>query len=399
MKKGPSIILSSPEDSRPADPTGADDVVIVGAGPAGLATAIACRLAGLEVTLLDARRPPLDKACGEGLMPDGVAILAELGVGLDDLRSHPFRGIRWCDGGVVAEGSFPGLPGLGIRRLDLHHALQRRAEQSGARILWGRRATALEADGVTTDHGLVRGRWIIGADGLRSKVRRWAGLARESSPRVDGRSRFGVRRHFALAPWCDRVEVHWATSCEAYVTPVAADEVGVAMLWSGSKGGFEDHLECFPALARKLEGAEQRSKDRGAGPFRQKARRVIRRPSDPSEATVALVGDAAGYVDAITGEGLSLAFHQAQALASAIVADDTASYARACRRLARLPDAMTHLLLWVERHPELRRRMIQALAHEPGLFSRLLALHTRAAPIGRSVRTIGPRLAWGMLRV
>lgn len=375
------------------------DVLIIGAGPAGLATAIACRRAGLVVTVLDARHPPLDKACGEGLMPDGAAVLGELGVDLEALRSHPFRGIRWCDGETVAEGSFPGLPGLGIRRIDLHHALHQRAEQSGVRILWGRRAMGLAGNGVMTDQGSIAGRWVVGADGLRSKVRRWAGLARDHGLRVDHRSRFGVRRHFALAPWCDHVEVHWIEGCEAYVTPVASDEVGVAMLWSGAKGRFDHHLARFPALARRLEGATTRSKDRGAGPLRQKARRVVRAPpAGVTEPTVALVGDAAGYVDAITGEGLSLAFHQALALARAIADDAPESYARACRRLARLPDAMTHLLLWVERHPKLRRRMIRALAREPALFSRLLALHTRAAPLGRSVCAIGPPLVWGLLR-
>ena len=361
------------------------EVLIVGGGPAGLATAIAARLAGMEVTVADRRRPPIDKACGEGLMPDGLERLRQLGGELDPDRARPFRGIRYLDGDVVAEGRFPGVSGAGVRRLHLHQALVRRAEQLGVTLEWGLKVDALEEGGVATGSGPVTARWIVGADGLRSRVRAWAGL---DAPAARWQ-RFGVRRHFEVQPWADCVEVYWADDCEAYVTPVAAKEVGVAMLWSRRKAGFDELMRSFPRLAERLEGAQAVSTDRGCGPLRQRVQGVV-------SGRLALVGDASGYVDAITGEGLSLAFHQAAALAAALAAGDLAPYARQHRRIGALPDAMTRLLLFVERRPPLRRRVIRALAHEPALFSRLLAVHCRAVPVRKGLET-APRLLWRLV--
>jgi flavin-dependent dehydrogenase len=363
------------------------DVIVVGGGPAGLATAIAAREHGLAVAVLERRRPPVDKACGEGLMPDGVGRLAALGVRLDPQRVRSFRGIRYIDADLVAEARFPAAPGLGIRRLELHRAMVERAEQSGVDLCWGVTARGLTAEGVETDEGLFAARWIVGADGLNSRVRQWAGLG-EKRGRND---RFGVRRHFAVAPWTDLVEVHWAPGCEAYVTPVSDREVGVAMLWSGEKAGFDRHLEKFPGLREHLAGASPTSKDRGAGPLAQRPRTVCR-------GRVALVGDAAGYLDAITGEGLSLAFQQAVVLAEALRRGELGGYAREWRRLGALPFAFIRALLVAERRPWLRRRLIRTLAAEPDLFARLLAIHTREQPLGTLGAVNAGRLVWGLLR-
>jgi flavin-dependent dehydrogenase len=342
------------------------DVVVAGGGPAGLATAIAARLEGFDVTVLDGARPPLDRACGEGLMPDGVAVLETLGVDLQGVESRPFSGIRYLDDEVVGEGVFPGVPGLGIRRTELHRALRRRAEALGVNLRWGVRVRGVVADGFETDDGLVRGRWLVGADGRASRVRRWSGL--------DGwparRRRFGVRRHFEIEPWSDLVEVYWADCREAYVTPVGEGLVGVALLWSGAATTFDDLLESFPRLRRRLEGAAAASKDRGAGPLQQRCRHVIR-------GNLALVGDASGYLDAITGEGLALSFRQAAALVEAMAAADLRRYADAHRRIVRYPNAVTRLLLLVERYPGLRRRVMRSLAADLSLMSRFLALKMR----------------------
>src|SRR5579864_6112851 len=220
----------------------ATDLLVIGGGPAGLATAIAARLAGMSVRVVERSRPPIDKACGEGLMPDAVARLGELGVALAPGEGWRFRGIRYLDGETVAEGVFPRAGGLGVRRLDLHRALARRAEELGVELCWGIAATGLApADwpaapsaGACTDCSgleLAAARWVVGADGLRSRVRRWAGL--ETAPAPVHCRRFGVRRHFACRPWSDMVEVHWGPGCEAYVTPVGPRLVGVAMLWGG----------------------------------------------------------------------------------------------------------------------------------------------------------------------
>ena len=397
----------------------ATDLLVIGGGPAGLATAIAARLAGMSARVVERSRPPIDKACGEGLMPDAVARLGELGVELAPGESWRFRGIRYLDGETVAEGVFPRAGGLGVRRLHLHQALARRAAEVGVDLRWGvtvhglapaepapaapgapgarppearapvpgsrgaapppaplpPQGAELLAAGAYTDRAgleVAAARWVIGADGLRSRVRQWAGL--EGRPRR--RRRFGVRRHFACRPWSDMVEVHWGPGCEAYVTPVGPNEVGVAMLWSGGKARFDDLLAHFPALAARLDGAPATSRDRGAGPLLQRPRAVCR-------GNVALVGDASGYVDAITGEGLAVALHQSAALIEALAAGDLARYAARHCRIGRLPDNMTSLLLAVERRPWLRHRMVRALAAEPALFSRLLGIHARALPPAR----------------
>jgi menaquinone-9 beta-reductase len=368
----------------------ATDLLVIGGGPAGLATAIAARLAGMSARVLERARPPVDKACGEGLMPDAVARLGELGVELAPGEGWRFRGIRYLDGETVAEGVFPRAGGLGVRRLHLHQALARRAAEVGVDLRWGvtvhglapapaaamagSSAGLVAAGGHTDRSGLemAAARWVIGADGLRSRVRRWAGL--EGPP--PRRRRFGVRRHHACRPWSDMVEVHWGPGCEAYVTPVGPREVGVAMLWSDRKARFDDLLAHFPALAARLDGAPVTSRDRGAGPLLQRPRAVCR-------GNVALVGDASGYVDAITGEGLAVALHQSAALIDALAAGDLAGYAGRHRRIGRLPDNLTSLLLAVERRPWLRHRMVRALAAEPALFSRLLGIHARALPPAR----------------
>ncbi len=385
-----------------ADGAAVDDLLVVGGGPAGLAVAIRACLAGLAVTVLDRARPPVDKPCGEGLMPDGLARLAEMGVELPgDADAAPFHGIRYLDGESVADGRFPRGSGMGVRRTALHRAMVERAEALGARLLWGERVSGLDPGqggavrpSVATASGAVHAaRWLVGADGLGSKVRAWGGLegraarrggAAGSVPAAKRGGRFGVRRHYRLAPWSDRVEVYWADRCEAYVTPVGRERVGVAMLWSGGSASFDALLERVPALEARLAGAPRDSRDLGCGPLARRPRAVVR-------GRIALVGDASGYLDAITGEGLSLAFHHAVALVEAIEAIEAvpagaseppgrerlAAYARAHRRLRRLPEAVIRLLLAVERRPRLRHRMVRALAADPALFERLLGVHAR----------------------
>jgi len=194
-----------------------------------------------------------------------------------------------------------------------------------------------------------------------------------------------VRRHYDCAPWSDLVEVYWVDGCEAYVTPISRETVGVAILWSGARTGFDGLLSNFPGLTRRLESAAVASDDLGTGPLDQRCSGVYRN-------RVALVGDAAGYRDAITGEGMSLALHQASALAEAISEGDLSQYQRAVRSMTALPFTLIRLLLIAERRPWLRHRLISTLAHEPALFARLLAIHARQ----RSAQEVGAR---GLLRL
>jgi flavin-dependent dehydrogenase len=273
-------------------------------------------------------------------------------------------------------------------------------------VEWGTGVVGLEGGGsdrwavATADDERLEAGVVVGADGLRSRVRRWAGLEtedRRKSPVEDApAARFGVRRHYRVpAGELPRVvEVWWAEGCEAYVTPVGPEEVGVAMLWSGRKASFDALLAGFPALARRFVGRPVVSDDRGAGPLLQRVRGVVRGDPAAGGGAVALVGDAGGYVDAITGEGLSLAFAQAEALVAAVVAGDLPAYAAAHRRLGRVPNTLTRLLLAVERRPPLRRRAIRALAAEPALFSLLLAIHARQRPATAFFPAGAARLAW-----
>lgn len=369
------------------------DVIVVGGGPVGLAAAIAARLHGLSVRVIERQHPPIDKACGEGLMPAGVRALAALGVA-PPARSLPFRGIRYLSDGVVAEADFPDGPGRGIRRTELHAALLRRAEELGVELVWGTRVEAAGVGEVRTASATWPCRFVVAADGLRSSLRRTSGLG-AADGRWHPRARFGVSRHLRLAPWSERVEVTFGAAAEAYVTPLAADEIGVAILWSGGKGSFDDLLATrLPAdLAERLAAGTVIGRDHGAGPLLQPARGAV-----AGGGRIALVGDAAGYVDALTGEGLSLGFEAALALGEALAADDLALYARRHARLAALPNGLTRLLLVAARRPWLRRRLVAALAADPALFGNFLGLLGDRRPLadlrlGRALRLCG-RLAW-----
>jgi flavin-dependent dehydrogenase len=348
---------------------GETEIAVAGGGPVGLATAIFARRRGLEVTVFDRRRPPIDKACGEGLMPDGVELLEEMGIDVKSLPAVPFSGIRYVHGDESAEGRFSKRPGLGLRRTVLHSALAEKAEECGVDLRWEVGVEGFEDRILRTSKGPIEARWIVGADGLQSRVREMSGL----KVQVGKRRRYGVRRHYSVAPWSRLVEVYWAGGCEAYVTPVSASEVGVALLWSEGKARFDDLLKCFPRLARRLGSGESSSRDRGAGPLAQRPERVHR-------GNVALVGDAAGYLDAITGEGLALGFHQAKALVQAIEDGRLESYQREFDRLVAWPFFLIRGLLFAERHPRLRRRLIRALGRDRELFSRLLAAHAGEIP-------------------
>ncbi|MGH9710929.1 MAG: FAD-dependent oxidoreductase, partial [Candidatus Acidiferrales bacterium] len=95
------------EQSLAETPPLKTDVFVVGGGPAGLAVAIAARQKGFRVSIADSATPPVDKACGEGLMPDGLAVLRELGVTIGPGQGFPFRGIRFVEGNLRAQADFP----------------------------------------------------------------------------------------------------------------------------------------------------------------------------------------------------------------------------------------------------------------------------------------------------
>jgi 2-polyprenyl-6-methoxyphenol hydroxylase-like FAD-dependent oxidoreductase len=341
------------------------DVLVVGGGPIGLATAIAVRLEGLSATVVERRLPPLDKACGEGIMPDGVALLQKLGVNLPADGSFRFRGICYQEGNISTRAHFQGLTGIGMRRTTLQAALMQRAEELGVHFMWGRQMRELLPTGARLSDGMIRARWTVAADGLNSGIRRTLGL--------DGRirrQRVGLRRHYGIAPWSDLVEVSFTDGCQAYVTPVAADQICVVALTDDPRQGFDRLLARFPDLDRRLQGIPLASEEQGGASVFRRARGVVR-------GRVALVGDAAVSVDAITGEGVSLGLHQAVALARSLGRGGLDEYARSHPNTVRVTIRMTRLLLAIDRRPRLRRLALRILQRRPRLFSNLLGVHTR----------------------
>jgi flavin-dependent dehydrogenase len=329
------------------------EVLVAGGGPVGLASAIEARLAGLDVTVVEPRDGPIDKACGEGLMPGALPELGRLGVDPDGM---PFVGIAYLDGKRRVEHRFDGGPGRGVRRTVLHAALRERAVAAGVRFHEGRVDAVHQRAGFVEAVGL-RAAWLLGADGLHSAVAREVGLA---LPPPRARRRFGQRRHYALPPWSEFVEVLWTPAGEFYVTPIGDRVVGVALLARRGEH-FDDALAGAGQLAERLRGVEAASELRGAGPLRQRTRaRVAGR--------VLLVGDASGYVDALTGEGLRIGFAQAQAAVAAITADRPQEYEAAWERETRDFRRLTGALVRLASSP-LRGAVVPTASRLPGVFA------------------------------
>ncbi|MCR9141113.1 MAG: FAD-dependent monooxygenase [bacterium] len=408
--------------------------VIVGGGPAGLAAGIVLARSGISTLLLERRTLPYAKVCGEGLMPVGLRALESLGVDLSQSPNEvglPFRGIRYrdCGTGRAAEADFAEGPGRGVPRRILAARLLAAAKQHELlEIRDGVLCEALRrtADGaweIRAGESVFRASLLIGADGIHSFARRAARLDRDSA-RNDPR-RWGARWHFPIAPWTDGfVEVRLLAQTpgvECYITPVGEHETGVAFLWdrqsfrpAGGDTLLASLLAIFPEVAARVRDLTPLSDGGAIGPLLHRTRAV-------SGSGVALIGDAAGYLDAATGEGLSLAFEAALALENTVVpalgaaarsnASNVASGAneseaassaaaaigamatdaRACRRreLDRALRAYsrehrritanyyltTRLVLWLGRRPRWMRRVIAGLGASPAFFQRVLSVN------------------------
>jgi 2-polyprenyl-6-methoxyphenol hydroxylase-like FAD-dependent oxidoreductase len=372
------------------------EVIVVGAGPAGSAAALHLAERGHDVLLLDRASFPRDKACGEGLMPHGVGALARLGIVLEGAR---LGGIAYYAGGNSAVGRFPeGSYGIGVARTTLDARLIDEASRHPrVHVRTGVRATGMSgtpgAMTIASDAGPLRARAIVGADGLGSPVRAWAGLDRPiAKPR-----RFGLRVHVAVAPRRvpDVVEVHAGPEAELYVTPLLPTAGGLGRLNIAAlvgkagtrklKGDPDTELRrligACPSLA--LGEIEVLGPARTWGPLRRSARAVV---ADG----VVLVGDAAGFVDAVTGEGMSLGLVSAEiagdVLSSGLRNDrlqrrDLRPYSVRRRRMARDVTWLTEAVLFGLRRPALAARVVGNLAREPEVFDRVLAVAVGRAPL------------------
>ncbi|HWW24110.1 MAG TPA: NAD(P)/FAD-dependent oxidoreductase [Edaphobacter sp.] len=360
------------------------DVAIIGAGPAGLACAIASARHGLHVEVIDAMKPPIDKACGEGLMPNSLEALAAIGFPdldriLGEIENHPLRGIRFIGdpaspNPVTTEAAFPRSPGRGIRRTVLHQILLDRAVSLGVRFHWENSVQSIapipEGTLVHSNRQTLRARYLIGADGPCSRVATWAGLTEAS---VQSR-RIGLRQHYTVAPWTDFVEVYWSNHGQAYVTPNSSNEVCVAFIANKKFPSSEAALSHFPALRHHLALSQPNGPARGSITLGRKLRRV-------TKGNIALIGDASGSVDAVTGEGMALCFRQAAALSDALLTNNLGLYQQAHRRIQRLPTMMSRSLLLMDRSPRLRDTVLRAFQRTPWLFERLLQMHIGQSPL------------------
>jgi flavin-dependent dehydrogenase len=310
-----------------------------------------------------------------------VKALERLGVAdrFDRSTSYPFAGIRFIqEDGSSAESQMP-VSGLGIRRTLLVDALAQRAEELGAVLQHRCSVHRVEANAnaneaiVDTTNGKILGRLVVAADGLNSQLRKASGLDAPPSRR----RRLALRQHYKIRPWTNFVEVYLDDKGEAVVTPVSDESVGINFVW---EDGVIEQPRIpilkgrFPALIARLGDAPPISSIRGAGPM---ARAATRRNSD----RMVLVGDAAGFVDSISGDGLSIAFNSALILGKhlpEILKHDATrqsmqAYEREARRLYRGYWLVTNGLLMVARHPRARRTIINSLRRHPGIFRELMS--------------------------
>jgi len=320
-------------------------------------------------------------------LPQGVASLRSLGIHLNSNLAVPFAGIRFAGNNLSAYAKFPDAMGFALRRVRLHQLLIERAVQAGVIFHWGTRVTKLDSSRVTAGNLQISYTWLVGADGQKSFVRDWAKLG---PVRTSG-NRFGFRRHFRVSSWPNDVDVHWGECCQMLATPTAAREVCVSVLSRNPSLRINQALPLFPELAERLREATPVTRELGNATSLNSLAAIAR-------GRVALVGDASGSVDAITGHGLSLAFQQAIFLAEAFELGNLAHYESAHRKIAAMPALMSRLMLLMDRNCWVRKKTLRLFAEMPDLFSRLLSIHAGGVPLSSVTRGEMFDITWKLLR-
>ncbi len=380
------------------------DVVIVGGSLAGSATANHLARAGHSVLIVERAEFPRRKPCGEGLFPYGVAELASLGVTPGSLpASSELRELRFHAGRAIAKARLGRVsPGLGVRREMLDASVLHQARAVGVEVLGGATAKGFVTNGgravsLTTSAGEIAARVIVGADGLQSRMRRLAGL----DGAVHG-TRYGVTAHVELETEPPpAVEVFFEDGYEIYRTPVGGRSANIAILlekramarFSGRlEAAYLETIHGHPAAgaAFVLEHAPM-----AAGPFARGCTRAWR-------GNLVLVGDAAGFFDGITGDGMSSALVTARMCAESVAAflksGDYApfrTYDRGRRAIGRNAKLLARVSLGLARRPALARFAVRNMERRPASFSRLVDVASSEAPL-RSLRPRDlPALALG----
>ena len=386
------------------------DVLIVGGGPAGLAAGIVLAEAGISTLLCERKKLPVDKFCGEGLMPTGVTYLQQLGV-QKFLPTHSFfsfKGIRYhSPRGVIAEVEFAEGPGLGIRRTALSQALLQRAQELDfldiaqetkiQTIEYGKEGVILR----TKDRSF-KTRLLIGADGHNSLVRHWAGLKGSPAPS----KRWGAGLHLAMPPWSSFVEVHWGQGIEAYVTPTSEEQVGIVFLWDRNsnlpiaKGNqrLSSLFQFFPYLQQRLDGELTQLSYRMLGP-------LCRQVTSVTADGILLIGDAAGFLDALTGEGVSVALAEALSLKESLIPslrqqsrgiitkESLQAYETSYHQITQDYFRFAKRALILSQHPWLVEGVIRLFRRDPLLFQEMISSgmgrhHSLGEHIGQVARLL-----------
>ena len=372
------------------------DLVVIGGGPVGASLAMFMGRAGRRVTVLEKSRFPRDKPCGEGLMPSGVAVLRRLGIDLLAEGFPPLGGVRYRLSSGSAGGAFRSGTGCGVRRLRLDQLLAERAAGTpGVDLQLGCAAMGLTADSsgvlIETSAGALRASVAVGADGLRSSVARWLGWSRQ--PR--GKARYGLVGHLC-AEGCGlqagEIVVTVLGRVEVYSAPTAEDERLVAVL--GPRGELrrpglsvvESYREMVTEAHPEMAGAELTSAVHGAGPFRVG-------PAEVAEGRLFLAGDAAGFTDPLTGDGIAAGLVQAEILARLLLEEIEVPGRAAARYRAwrtgqwRRRRFVSGLALALCGSATLGRRALAGLGRRPGTLQSLLEVNDGS----RGLRSLSPR--------